>query len=296
VAPVATTGNVSSGYARRGAFVRVVYLVLACLWWAVTLGGRLPRQRIVVLCYHGVNDAQRERFSRQMRRIAGRATGVAGVGPGGLGGMMVCVTFDDAFANLLRNALPITTELGIPVVVFAVSGNLGGTPRWSMPRGHPEANETIMTEAELRAASGLPGCRIGGHTSTHRPLADLAAADVARELAESKVALERITGTLIADVAAPYGSWTPEVADAARSAGYDRFFTLDPCARPDPDRPWVVGRYSMSPDAWPIEFGLTVCGSYSWLRTMRGAVRGITGLARGRRSRLGDTAAAGVSP
>jgi peptidoglycan/xylan/chitin deacetylase (PgdA/CDA1 family) len=193
----------------------------------------------------------------------------------------VAVTFDDAFACLIRNVLPVAEELGMPVTIFAVSSNLGDVPRWGMPDGRPEAREVTMSESELAEVARRPLCRVESHTATHQALAVLSVDQAFSELTDSKEALERIIGRPVRQIAAPHGSWSPEVADAARRAGYSAFLTLDQRLSPDPDRPWVMGRFVMTPDAWPIEFALTAAGAYGWVRGVRRIVRRVLGLFRG---------------
>ncbi len=107
-----------SVYARHGTWVRAVYLLIAVLWWVGSQVAGLLRGRrcgVVVLCYHGITDGQRRRFAWQMARLADRAIDAADVEAAARSGerrLRVCVTFDDAFANLLHNALPVMQAAG----------------------------------------------------------------------------------------------------------------------------------------------------------------------------------------
>lgn len=259
-------------YAKRGLAVRLAYLVIALVWWVGTGFGRWRRGAVVVLCYHGVKAAERRSFRWQMSHVAGRAIGaeeIARVAVARRSLPRVCVTCDDAFANLLENALPSTRALRIPLTVFAVSGNLGQAPRWTMPPGHPESAEIVMTAEQVRVAARASGCRFGSHTVSHRPLVSLAARAARAELAESKAALERLLGVPVVDLAVPYGRYDPAIVAQARALGYARVYTLDPCCDPRALPPGMVGRFSMSPNAWPLEFVLTCAGAYAWLYPWR---------------------------
>ncbi len=259
-------------YAKHGRAVRLAYLVAAVVWWVGTGFGRWGRGSVAVLCYHGVTAAQRPRFRWQMSRIARRAIGVDDLSRATAarrGSPRVCVTFDDAFACLLQNALPITCALRIPVTVFAVTGNLGQAPRWSMAAGHPDAAETVMTAAEVRSAVREFGCRFGSHTVIHKPLTFLPAPAAHAEMAESKAALESMLGVPVVDLAFPYGAYDNAAVMDARSLDYARLYTLDPCCYPHVPPLGVVGRFSMSPDASPVEFLLTCAGAYAWLYPWR---------------------------
>ncbi len=263
-------------YGKRGPVVRCVYLAAAMTWWLLTGFGRLGRARVVTLCYHGVTRDQRDRFRRQMALIAGRAVSAAAIGatrarPWAL--PRVCVTFDDAFANLLDHALPVTRELEIPVTVFAVTESPGSTPGWTMRPGHPERLEPTMSARQIVRAAGDPWCRFGSHGATHRRLPDLAPPEAQGELNGSKAALEAILDRRVDDFAFPHGACNRRLIDDAFEAGYRRLFTLDPSAGIDHGRGSVLGRMPVSPDVWLIEFALTAAGAYDWLPAVRRFVR-----------------------
>lgn len=259
--------------ARRLLLVRTTYLVIAVCYAALMrLSGRAKR-KAVVLCYHAVTEAQRERFRRQMQHIAERSISVDNLASGKAG---VCVTFDDAFSCLLTNALPVVDELGIPVVIFAVSGNLGRPPSWSMPNGHPEAELPTMSEGEMRAVAKQPLCTFGSHTVSHRPLALIPLDEAERELMGSRAMLQEVLATPVKDLALPHGSYdTPVLAVAARV--YRHVFTLDATTHPANLPPGAVGRFLVSPDMWPLEFRLTAAGAYAWLYPFRQLVARIIG-------------------
>jgi peptidoglycan/xylan/chitin deacetylase (PgdA/CDA1 family) len=262
-----------SVYASRGPAVRVLYLLIAFLYWPVAM----IRRRRVTLCYHGVLPRQRTEFARQMRWLARRGTD------------RVRLTFDDAFANLLDNALPVLTELNIPVTIFAVTGNLGSRPAWDIAPDHPDASEVTMTAAQMRLAAAECPVTFGTHGVTHRRLTELPDDEAHRELVESKRDLEWILDTTIHDFAAPHGACDEALIASALTAGYRRVHVTEEPPRKSAQRAegHVIGRMKMSPDAWPIEFELTAFGAYGWLPGFRKLVRmfrpGGTGPERRRR-------------
>jgi len=266
-----------SAYGKRGLFVRALYLVVAGVFYLLTGAGRGGRGKRVVLCYHGVPREQRERFGRQMTRIADRAVACAAEACGTHDpqdrSIHVCVTFDDAFENLLENALPILDSLGIPATVFVVPGNLGRTPQWRISPSHPEHREKIMTAEQLRGICG-GNTAIGSHTQTHPALTELSAEQIRWELAESKRNLEEMLGREVVDLALPHGACSDVVLDVAREKGYRRVYTLEPQVWTQSDG-IAVPRFSMSPNAWGIEFYLTCAGAYAWLGPWRRFVRAI---------------------
>jgi len=261
----------SGPYDKHGELVRTAYLLMALLTWPLMRLRRCGGQA-VVLCYHGVKPHEAARFAWQVRRVAKRAIGVKDLRAGGIvnrRGPVVYFTFDDAFANLLDNALPTLRQHGVPACIFAVADNLGDRPRWRIAPDHPDAGERIMSGDELRRVveSGL--VTVGSHTCTHPDLARLAPADVLRELRDSRRALADLVGQPVDDLALPHGSYTAPVLDAAFEAGYQRIYTLEPRPHTPADAPQVIGRFLMSPDAWRIEFLLTCAGAYAWLHPWR---------------------------
>jgi len=272
-------------YGRHGLGVRMVYLLIACVAHVFSGFGRRFAGRWLVLCYHGVCDEHAGRFREQMRHLSCSASRDAG-GNGPCANRRrlpdVRVTFDDAFENLMRNALPVLHEFGIPAVVFAVSGNLGKTPQWRISPDHPEYGERLMTAEQLRQiANGR--VVIGSHTQTHPSLTELSSEQVRTELAESRKSLEEAVGRPVVDLALPHGACNACVLDTAREVGYQRVYTLEP--RMDEARSGgdVIGRFSMSPDVWPIEFHLTCAGAYAWLGPWRRCARAVRRWAFGNR-------------
>ncbi len=249
--------------------VRIAALGVAIAWWVLSGLGYLRRGRPVVLCYHGVRREQRRGFRQQMRAVRGRVV-PAGDRRRRWGRPRLGITFDDAFANLLDHALPVTTRYGIPVTIFAVTGNLGATPRWLMRPGHPEAFERTMTATEIRRADCLRGVTFGAHGATHRSLVSLSPLVARGELLASKNCLEGIVGRRVIAFAFPYGDWTPSLGRAARQTGYQRTFVLESTPRGRSGR-GVVYRTLMSPDAWPLEFRLAADGAYAWRAWVRRA-------------------------
>ncbi len=274
-------------YDKRGLLVRLVYLCLALLWWLLTGFGRAYRRRAVVLCYHGVRDEQRERFARQIRQARSllRTPGDLAAEDGSVAGPVVWLTFDDAFANLLDNALPVLQSHNAKPLVFAVTGNFDQPPRWPMPADHPERNERVMSAAEYSAAVREDLLVPGAHTVSHARLPDLDDHALHMELEECRRALEELTDRPIVDLALPYGEFDERVLQAACRAGYQRTYTLREQLVSDNQAP-VIGRFGMTPDTWLIEFVLTCAGGYAWLGPYRGLLRRLRRVCAGRRPTL----------
>ncbi len=134
----------------------------------------------------------------------------------------VLLTFDDGYADLLEVAVPLLEERGLPAVVFAVAGHLGGVNDWDHHKG--AANLRLLDPAGLRQVAAR-GIEIGAHTRTHRPLPEVPPAEVEAELSGAAELLETAGVPRPRAFSYPYGRWSGELAAAVRDAGYEIAFT-----------------------------------------------------------------------
>jgi peptidoglycan/xylan/chitin deacetylase (PgdA/CDA1 family) len=134
------------------------------------------------------------------------------------------LTFDDAYADLLDIAAPILIKRGLPGVVFAVAGQLGGTNEWDHKI---RAAPLDLLDADGLRAVAAAGIEVGAHTVSHRPLTKLAESELEGEIAGSAAVLEQAGLSRPRVFSYPYGEWSPAIADIARAAGYQASFTVE---------------------------------------------------------------------
>jgi peptidoglycan/xylan/chitin deacetylase (PgdA/CDA1 family) len=134
------------------------------------------------------------------------------------------LTFDDAYTDLLEVACPIMTERGVPGVVFAVAGKLGGTNEWDNKK---RASTLRLLDADGLRAVIEQGVEVGAHTTNHRPLPKVPAAELEEEIAGSGKRLEAAGLPWPRSFSYPYGEWNSELARMAKEAGYEVAFTVD---------------------------------------------------------------------
>ncbi|MFN3361939.1 MAG: polysaccharide deacetylase family protein, partial [Pseudanabaenaceae cyanobacterium] len=117
--------------------------------------------------------------------------------------------FDDNYRGQYLYAFPLLKQYKFPAVWSVHTGFVGS------PQGKPKA-----TWAELKemADSGL--VTVASHTVTHRNLADLPAAEIDRELVESKKILEAKLGRPIKYFTYPEGTYTEAIKEQVARAGY----------------------------------------------------------------------------
>lgn len=120
----------------------------------------------------------------------------------------VALTFDDAYHNVYREALPVLARYNYPATVFAISGQgpaqLG--PGSSLPR---------MSWDELREASRCQ-VEIGAHTVTHPSLPSLPFHQACGEITGSRDEIEQQLGLPVRSFAYPYGDSSPPLRDFVR--------------------------------------------------------------------------------
>jgi peptidoglycan/xylan/chitin deacetylase (PgdA/CDA1 family) len=228
--------------------------------------GKQRQQLLIIITYHSVKMSQIKRFDKQMNTLLkiGQAISLS-EGLGNLkSGYNVAVTFDDAYQSILQNALPILRKKNIPATIFVPTGCLGKKPVWIKDTNHNNASEIVVTEAQLKM---LPSdlITIGSHTVTHINLTNVDEKIARREIFESKRTLERVINKKVTLFAAPYATLNENFTDLFRQAGYQRVFLNIPTFPRIQSDLFIMGRNSVEPTDWPLEFYLKLHGAYQWL-------------------------------
>src|SRR5262245_7702431 len=123
----------------RGGFKRTAKLAISLCYFPFSRFvspalGHSPRQRLVILNYHGIPRAYRHNFVRQMEALRRAAL----VSPAFYRGILpsakpnVAITFDDAYVSVAENALPELAARGFHCTIFVPAGSLGSHPTWVM--------------------------------------------------------------------------------------------------------------------------------------------------------------------
>ena len=187
---------------------------------------------------------------------------------------MVCVTFDDGFASVCSQALPILRRYGIPATAFVVTSFVGSTQpmpfdRWSRQNAHRVPSDAYrpMTWAEVETcvASGL--VTIGGHSHEHLDGRLCTAAELAEEVSRSRAILhERLGSDHAGCYAYPYGSRRlgevpAAYIDAVRATGYMLAASTDLGLATAASDPFVLPRVEASEVDSPAVLKAKVRGS-----------------------------------
>lgn len=174
---------------------------------------------------HGALYCHLPRFRAQMTlfRVLGYTVislddAVAGLrGDKALPPRPLVLTFDDAYVDFLENAAPVLKAHGYPATVYAVSSLIGSTSLWDAGVGPEPA--PLMNATQLREVRDM-GFTIGSHSRSHLRLAQQDEACIAREMTDSKSALEDLLGQRVDHFCYPYGSHDLRSMEAAAAAGY----------------------------------------------------------------------------
>jgi len=126
-----------------------------------------------------------------------------------VGRRLFAVSFDDGYRSVWDEGFPVLERLGVPATVFinGIPGASGALP--------PMEGRTRMTAGQIHAWAAAAG-EVGAHSVTHPDLTLLTQAALHQEMAESKSALEEITGAAVTSFAYPFGFHDARVRAAAR--------------------------------------------------------------------------------
>jgi len=104
-----------------------------------------------------------------------------------------------------------------------------------------------MTNEQIKELSASPFASIGAHGYYHNDLVRTNLNDAAEELILSKQYLESIIEKPVTSFAFPYGSYTPEVIEAAKNAGYKQLLATDFQYQQDHDDATMRERFTVNP-------------------------------------------------
>jgi len=188
----------------------------------------------------------------------------------------VLITFDDGYRDNLEHAAPVLASHGYRGVLFVPIAYLD--ERLPLPHEERLAERGVVNAtldwgelAELEAA----GFRIESHGISHRPLADLALDEAAREIVLSRLRLEDRLGRPVRSFAYVKGSeahYRPVHLSLLRQAGYDvAFMSVSRSNGRDTD-PLRLHRYNVEPyPARTFELVLAgACDLIGWKDTVAG--------------------------
>ncbi len=233
--------------------------------WNKLLGLPVPGT-CVFITYHTITEGTRDRFARQMAMLKRLARVIPSPANQRLepGCHYVGITVDDAFRSFARNVLPVLAGLELPVILFVPTGYLGRKSAWFDYGGENRIGEEVVSAEELKQLARQYQIEIGSHTVHHPNLVEISEEEARAELRDSREALESLLERKVNSISFPYGSCGEREMKLARETGYDFCLAGLPQTLAGSIRPGLIGRVSVQPTDWDIEFRLKVLGAYRW--------------------------------
>jgi peptidoglycan/xylan/chitin deacetylase (PgdA/CDA1 family) len=218
---------------------------------AGVVGGAYRRARLVygrirhgagwtgirILGYHRISpdrgdlSVDPKRFREQMEELASADAEVVGLAraielleAGPVDERYVCITFDDAYRDVLENAMPVLEELRFPVTIFVPTGIVDGTASYYWFARPPAA--LSWAELDELVSGGLVDAQ--AHSRTHPWLPSLDVDAARDEIAGSKLDLERRLGRPVTSFCFPAGVHGDREIELVRAAGFRAAVTTDP--------------------------------------------------------------------
>lgn len=181
----------------------------------------------------------------------------------------VLIAFDDAYAELERNAFPALADAGFPASVFISTDMIGGTNQWDRVHGF---TQVPIMGADAIGSWSRRGISFGSHGASHADLAALPPEALTAELERSARRLREITGEAPDTIAYPYGRANDAVArEAARF--FSLGFTMDPGLNTASGDRLRLRRVAVPPaGSWP-RFRLILALGFDPVASLAAAVR-----------------------
>jgi peptidoglycan/xylan/chitin deacetylase (PgdA/CDA1 family) len=118
----------------------------------------------------------------------------------------IVLTFDDGHISNYQYALPVLRQHSFSATFFLIADNIG-KPYYM---GHREIKELMECNME-----------IGSHGLTHSSLSELRTEEIRKEVGNSKIVIEAVTGTHVETFAYPGGHLNAEVVKCVKEMGYN---------------------------------------------------------------------------
>jgi peptidoglycan/xylan/chitin deacetylase (PgdA/CDA1 family) len=170
----------------------------------------MPEQ-VFILIFHGVGDPPRVLEPGEERVWVSRRS-FCSVLDAAAERPNIRLSFDDANRSDYEVALPELIARDLRATFFVPAGRIG---------------QPAFLSAEMIHEMVAAGMSFQSHGVRHLAWRGLEGEILDRELRESRVMIEEVTGESVEEAAIPYCQYGRHVLSAVRAAGYDRVFTCD---------------------------------------------------------------------
>ena len=205
--------------------------------WLARTRGRAPQAGLRILLYHRVADdgdplaVSPRRFREQMDHLAEAGFRVVSLGEavelldsGAVPQRTIGLTFDDGFADVRDEALPVLKRHGFRATVFVATGVTSGRHsfRWY------ERQPRVLGWDEVVELDREGTLNFEAHTVSHPNLLSLDDATAAAEIGESRKELARALGRDVTAFAYPAGLYGERERRLVAAAGYSAAVSCEP--------------------------------------------------------------------
>lgn len=180
----------------------------------------------------------------------------------------ILLTFDDGYEDNYRDLLPLLREHRMKAVVYILGDRKVTTNFWDTPKG--EAEHSLLKPAQIREMDQSGLVEFGSHSMRHSRLTLLKPAEVEREVAGSKKALEDFLKKPVVSFAYPYGFLNQEIKESVRAAGYTFGIAVNGGPTRFGDDLFEVRRVHMFPKTSMFEYFKKTSGFYLRYRKLLG--------------------------
>lgn len=251
-------------------------------FWRMLSSSLIRPQTLRILMYHRVRDGfphdplsvSTVQFAQQMTALHMRHVpmlplnlALARLADGTLPEGAVAITFDDAYADICENALPILQDMQTTATVYAPTTLIDTGGMIERYANDPNAGR-LMTWDELRHLHAC-GWDIGSHTCTHRQLPDLTDEDMHAELINARTRIADMIGTPPTSLAYPRGHLNRKVVEAVKDAGYDHALTVWPGEHTAKNHPLLICRTEVSGADTLADFLWKLRGGFDTVQRLR---------------------------
>jgi peptidoglycan/xylan/chitin deacetylase (PgdA/CDA1 family) len=258
-----------------------VTLVRSAVWRARTRG-RPDISGLRILLYHRVSDdddplaVPPRRFREQMAHLAAEGYRVVDLiealdllGAGVAAPRTIALTFDDGFADVGDEALPVLQRHGFRATVFVTTGVTDGRVAFPWYERQPK----VLGWDEIVALDREGTLRFEAHTVTHPSLLAVDDSTAAAEIRESRRELQDRLGRTVSAFAYPAGLYGERERHLVAQAGYAAAVSCEPGVnRPDSDR-FALRRRQIDSRDRLLDFKAKVGGGHDTPLPLRGVYR-----------------------
>lgn len=279
----------------KSAFLGTAAPVSGALTGPCRLLGALPGGwRVPIFAYHQVAETGAEggypwtvtpaAFEAHLRVLAGEGCQVTDLEnfvtelrQGRVSPRTVVLTFDDGFRGVWLHAYPLLKRYGFRATLFLATESIDTASfPWVAPRlrGHEDPDEwRPLRWSEVREMTS-PTLGLGSHTVSHPHLARCTAADMAREVNDSRRRIKEEAGVEVTLLAYPggiarYGDHSEQTRQVLAAAGYTAAVVSEIGRNGRGADPLRLRRLGVGVEDSPALFRAKLLGAYDWARAMQ---------------------------